>query len=1450
MAGPVDKSSGVGAYDQIVGQYGTHSTWSSGNSQTFRADRETGFKDLYVHAKRGRWTFSSKYRAYRREKKINGAQLMKDALDRQFGLGAGETVFRHIQSRSFRGRRNLDQEVTRGDLHRINDALAKLGLRRSYKAHGSPKLPDAPKTFVDYVNRMRRTRRLRVDGAQVFRLAVQDYGKDMAKTLFSSILGNDFRTGQAQGMMLKPEDVMKMRGELFDRNTLSELFEQRLGSNADPKEYISYDVKTGRFANDGPEAARNKRDPAIGRKRRAAGVKIWQMVKNEVGADVADSIFYDVFNRPGGRNVPVSYDHLDEIYARLQAEKLQRAGLGKVNGNYNRRGLKNCYRVMIAFVTSGVIDREQYYDYERLMRLDPERAAKALIQERDAARSPLDNAPEPPDLTAHLMMAHAAQPDRAATALRDASARGWRRTQQTGLASACAQIVMDRNGKFSPERAERMAKALATGDVPGTLIPGTDQISEHTRHMIRVLTLMCDDASFRQVFDGIGAPIGPWNPARDIVRTTLGLPADAEITAVHARHAALGALLGTVRQARAGSCFTTSMAINVIRNNPKRVLKELKQLIELGRMVMKHDNKLDVSISRSTSTDEVEQSIRLDGDGMLVEAGGQKLPKTVPFHEMPPMAAALTAMGLPKSEHAAAVKIACADYVNKPTTPEMILRRIAMARHGLTPDHFQALEKIRDLQHQAQEADRTGDDDGAQKFRDQLNKMIHDLQIRTLDDAAESGAVEDGFNKEKKEEARRAIEEALRDDIKEDGKDDIKQDIKQDLKEDGGQAEEPLNDKVQRIALGNGKTAVKYRREYYVLANKNLADGLEIKGPLKIKGPFRTEDVNAMNDMLTRGIDGFQATVDNRLLRAWEYTIADLVQVGAGKRKLMERQLVGHGNAVCDMRSVLPLEDLPLLPYMERQFFIWKETPKSAVNEFAGLANDPERPKADYGQLITGRDRWYYTENTRVTDESVFLMKFQDRVRDRFLKTLKRRLVSVYEADRDSAQKTGFAPYDTRNSTRRENWRRIDTPEAYQTLAASVLKDAARGAVSDIQGRRKLPKEVADYLSKVVDRTVSHVLRPEYAEIALKAVKRDSPYLNAADSGLPWQKLDGGPTRIFKKYMGDYLPQGIGAAVDANTPAEDRDRRAHVLCHDLALFLIANRETYSKFQKSGNTNIQLHANAPSHDFNIGLQTKGIAENAGAIADAWKFDKSEVRKKVLGDQASREIAAKAYADLKLGGSIDDGMDFPNLTVDQVIDKVCRKHWNAAIRKQAFRDAVVNRAQAHIWMTNTLIAPGEKMARTEMSVNDQRMLVTHLLPTLGLADPEDPVARDLLNAITEKQTPPQLARQVIDTLKANNDYAERQQSDDPDWADRVPANLACWMTERPPHVVVADSNSQSGGFDVYFAFMYNPFSDRVEWRQVTENGGIALSRKGLSDLTSEGFWIISDHQPEVA
>lgn len=1448
MPGPGDSSSSVGAYDRIAGQYRTRSSWSSGNSQTFRADPEKGFKNLYVHAKKSRWTFSSQYRANRREKKIAGAQVMKDALDKQFGLGAGEKVFRHIQSRSFRGHRNLDQEVTRGDLHRINDALAKLQFRSSYKKHGSPKLPDVPKTFVKYVERMQRTGRMRVDGTQVFKLIEQDYGSDMAETLFSSILGVDVKTGQTPRTRLKPADVMKMQQDLLGKDPFSKLFQQRLGSRAGDNVYLSYDVGTRQFADDRPDVARDELDPAVGRRRRAAGTKIWRMLRNEVGVRAADKIFTDVFDHPSGRNVPVTYGDLDEIYAHLQAEKLQRAGHGKVDS----KSLQNCYRMMIAFVTSGVIDRQRYHDYECLMRLSPERAAKALIQETEAVGNSQGNAPKPPDMIEQLMVAHAAKADQAAGTLHSAYSEGWRRTQQNGLARACAEIVMDRNGKFSRERARQVVSMLATGNVPGTLIPGTDKMSDHTRHIIRILTLMCDNRSFRKTLDGIGAPIGQDNPAQDIVRKTLGLLADAEITEIHARQAALSALLGNIRQAKTGSCFATSLAIHTIKNDPSRTLSELKQLIETGKMTVlsiMNNTRWKVPISRGTSTDEVKQSIRLDGDGMLVQASRRKVLKEIPFHEMPPVTAALTAMGIPKREHEAAVKAACADYAGKLTTPEEILRRVAMARHGLALDHFEVLEQIRDLQHQAQEADRNGEKDDAQKYKDQLNKVTIGLHMRTLEEAVESEAFGDSV----REDARRAIEQDIRDEIEWDGKDDIKDDIKQDSKEDIGQAKKNLFDlKVQQIALSNGRTVAKYRGEYYLLGNKNLEDGVEIKGPLRVKSLLRTEDVNAANDMARRGIDGFEAAVDNRLLRAWEYTIADLMLQGDKEHRIEDRPVAGLGGDKRDWKSVAPEKDLPLLPFMERQFFVWKKQSRSLENQLKGLTDDPDRPKpdkTDYGRFITGWDRSRYAKDMPLTDEGVFLAKFQDRVATDFLSSLEERFVSVYEADEDFGQESGFTLYDTRKSSRREDWRRIDSQEAYLALAASLLQDAARRVVAEMGGVGKLPDDVEKYLSKVVKRTVDHVLRPEHAEVVRKAVDRYDTRIGAVCENLPWEKTPGGWSDIYQKYTHRFSPKSIGTLVDINTPAEDRNKRAQVLCQDLALFLISNRQTYARLQKSRDTNIQLHALSPNHGFNIGLQMQGAVRNAGAIADAWKFDERDVRKAILGDQASREIAAKAYADIVADGRIDEDMKFRDLSVDQVVDKVCRAHWRAAAQKSSFRKAMVKRAQAHIWMSRTLITPGRALARTEMSVSDQRALVTRMLPDLGLPDRNNPIAQDLLNAITTAQTPPQLAKQVVETLQANKDYAERQQREDPDWADRVPANLVCWTKEPPPHVIVGDYNHEANGFAIFVAFVYNPFIDAVESRMIDEGGNIGALGKNHYDPTSRGIWTISDDQPTV-
>ncbi|MDR2768967.1 MAG: hypothetical protein LBB19_00185 [Puniceicoccales bacterium] len=78
--------------------------------------------------------------------------------------------------------------------------------------------------------------------------------------------------------------------------------------------------------------------------------------------------------------------------------------------------------------------------------------------------------------------------------------------------------------------------------------------------------------------------------AHQAIREALGLPPNAPITAKEAQQAALAAMLAPLRQGAVGSCFATSIAINMHDTRPSEMLRDMASLIEKGFIERQNGN--------------------------------------------------------------------------------------------------------------------------------------------------------------------------------------------------------------------------------------------------------------------------------------------------------------------------------------------------------------------------------------------------------------------------------------------------------------------------------------------------------------------------------------------------------------------------------------------------------------------------------------------------------------------------------------------------------------------------------------------------------------------------------------------------------------------------------------------------------------------------------------------
>jgi hypothetical protein len=189
-------------------------------------------------------------------------------------------------------------------------------------------------------------------------------------------------------------------------------------------------------------------------------------------------------------------------------------------------------------------------------------------------------------------------------------------------------------------------------------------------HALKMLKKLHERPELQEMVQSIKAP-DPRSPACDLIRSVLGLPADAPVGEAQARRAAVASLLTKLRQHDVGSCFATSIAIHAQDKLPDLFLRDVKSLIETGTIVR-------------SKTD---------------PAKAITVPRVDPrLHEKPAFQKALDALGVPKGEQEAALNAALVELrkgldpsrTDDPFTPAQVLAQVQRARPagGKTPEEL------------------------------------------------------------------------------------------------------------------------------------------------------------------------------------------------------------------------------------------------------------------------------------------------------------------------------------------------------------------------------------------------------------------------------------------------------------------------------------------------------------------------------------------------------------------------------------------------------------------------------------------------------------------------------------------------------------------------------------------------------------------------------------------
>lgn len=129
----------------------------------------------------------------------------------------------------------------------------------------------------------------------------------------------------------------------------------------------------------------------------------------------------------------------------------------------------------------------------------------------------------------------------------------------------------------------------------------------------------------------------------------------SHVTAAHAREACVMASLGYLQQDyTAGSCFATSIAISLLESNPVAVANDLKSLLQKNKLsyLIEEGRLHHAPLNKDLNKEEFDYVLPFNID--VFSRGIIKL------HEIPGIAAALTAMGVPQEEHEKTIQ----DFLN------------------------------------------------------------------------------------------------------------------------------------------------------------------------------------------------------------------------------------------------------------------------------------------------------------------------------------------------------------------------------------------------------------------------------------------------------------------------------------------------------------------------------------------------------------------------------------------------------------------------------------------------------------------------------------------------------------------------------------------------------------------------------------------------------------------
>jgi hypothetical protein len=422
-------------------------------------------------------------------------------------------------------------------------------------------------------------------------------------------------------------------------------------------------------------------------------------------------------------------------------------------------------------------------------------------------------------------------------------------------------------------------------EVVGLFLNDPDEVAKalgvapHSKQLARVMKRLRDEPQLAKKLTSIGPP-SPKNPACQMIRSTLGLAVNEEVTEVHARKAALAAMFAELRQSDVGSCFATSTAIRVHDSDPERFLSDMKELIETGKMIrdvkladgtIKH---VEVPVSTAVSRASLERKVTLKKNGNLKDAGGG----TIHIASTVPVAAALGAMGLQGSQAQKPVN----DALTALRTSKVQAAKSAIEALESGKKRESLLARVPGLL--AEQPDQV-------KARAALATELSDLSSKDRDTVL---AGFDGYFDPAKADHEFTVEDV----------------VNQTVLATTGLSEADLAARERLSELGLQVREIRARGTSNEASDKVLTEYSDLSTELGKK----REQFGKYDELASAASSAYLAQEDNRLLRAWEYSLTAMAEQGVADSltPLLKKGVQSQIESAMDWESVSLFADAPL----------------------------------------------------------------------------------------------------------------------------------------------------------------------------------------------------------------------------------------------------------------------------------------------------------------------------------------------------------------------------------------------------------------------------------------------------------------------------------------------------------------------------------------------------------